>query len=151
MTTKPYVMSLQHTKLLLAMIPVAFLTACSNFSELTQDLLKHAEEEAKVVKVAAIVETRPELPELPANLKRCLSQSKQAKKAPGKQAPKGKGKQPPGSKNTDVAEKMPSQAQPPSADALVLAQLEAQKRRQACADQILKWYDQLRRQQVAAK
>lgn len=145
-------MSSLPTRLLLLLIPAAFLTACSSYSELTADFLKHADDEAKIVKAAAIVEARPELPELPANLKRCLSASRVATVKPvGKQAKKAAGKKDQkadGQKAQDAAQ----QSKSPSADALVLKNLEDQKRRAACADAILRWYDTLRKsqQKVAA-
>lgn len=144
-------MSSLLTRLLLLLIPVAFLTACSSFSELGEVLdLKHANDEVKVAKAAAVVEQKADLPELPANLKRCLT----ASKVPAGKNAKTKGK---ADKQKNVAGKPvvvagTDQAKSPSADALVLKNLEDQKRRAACADAILRWYDTLRKsqQKVAA-
>jgi hypothetical protein len=89
----------------------------------------------------ALVEAKapPPAPQLPAALERCLKASlrakKQAKAKPASQAAqkaKGEAKQ-------EVA-----QDQPPSADALVLKKLDAEKKRQACAAALLKWHEEQR-------
>lgn len=131
------------------------MTGCSSFSEEMQALAKLADFEAKTEKAAVIVaakEAETRLPELPAHLKRCLSQAKQAQKAPGNKAAKGKAKQAAGKvdgkANAEVA-----QPKSPSADALVLARLEAARKRDTCARLLLKWYEDERAKgsKVAAK
>jgi hypothetical protein len=110
-----------------------------------------ANAEAKAIEAAKLVAaTAPEakLPELPPNLRRCLSVSKQRAKQPVRAKQKNQQQQKAEADKKlaelaqDGAAKEPEvQAKTSSADALVLAMLETARKRDACARLLLQWYE----------
>jgi hypothetical protein len=101
--------------------------------------------------LVAVKEAETKLPELPAHLKRCLSQAKQAKSTPRKKTAKGNAGKAAGKQEQAKVEG--AQSKTPSADTLVIAKLEAARKRDTCARLLLKWYEDERAKgaKVAAK
>jgi hypothetical protein len=83
-----------------------------------------AEAEKQATALVAAKADPPQTPQLPADLEKCLKASLRAKRTAA-QKPKAA---------SDEAAKE-------SADKLVLAKLEAEKRRQTCAYQLLQWHE----------
>jgi len=115
-----------------------------------------ADAEEKAVKAAAIVAAAaPEAkqPELPPNLKRCLSQTKQVWTKQKQKQPQQAKADKKAAKVAEVAaaKVVEGQGKSSSADALVLARLEQARKRDACARLLLQWYErEVKPQKVAA-
>jgi hypothetical protein len=102
-------------------------------------------EQAAIKASAPVAPPEARLPELPPNLKRCLSAARQKQVRP-KDQKKQKQKPKADQKMAEVAEGVAPKAskvqgKSPSADDLVLAKLEKARKRDACARLLLQWYE----------